>query len=121
MSNVLDLSKDDRKALFVLSAEKMGFDPVIIEKDFWVVFTLNHLFSSGIPTSLVFKGGTSLSKFYNVIKRFSEDVDITIARADLGFDLSYDELIKKSRKARENLLKEMQIQAAKFVSNTIMV
>ena len=61
----MDLNKSDRKALFTLRAEKIGVDPVIIEKDFWVVFTLHHLFSSKIPVGFVFKGGTSLSKCYN--------------------------------------------------------
>jgi predicted nucleotidyltransferase component of viral defense system len=105
MSKVLNLSKNDRKALFVLSAEKMGVDPIIIEKDFWVVFALHHLFSSKIPARLVFKGGTSLSKCHDVIKRFSEDIDITISRADLGFDIGYEALMQKSRKSREIFLK----------------
>jgi len=59
MDHVLALDKKDRKALFILSAEKMKVNPIIIEKDFWVVFTLQYLFISKIPASLVFKGGTS--------------------------------------------------------------
>lgn len=120
MNKVLTLNKEDRKALFILSAEKMGVNPIIIEKDFWVVFTLQHLFAAKIPASLLFKGGTSLSKCYNIIKRFSEDIDITISRADLGFDISYDDLTQKSRKFRENFLKDIQVASSKFISTTVM-
>ena len=59
----------------------------IIEKDFWVCWTLKRLFElqqDGCPT-LVFKGGTSLSKAYGAIRRFSEDIDLSFDRADLGY------------------------------------
>lgn len=116
----MDLNKSDRKASFTLRAEKIGVDPVIIEKDFWVVFTLHHLFSSKIPVGFVFKGGTSLSKCYNLIKRFSEDIDITINRADLGFDIGYEELMKKSRKSRDRFLKDIKVASEAFISTTIL-
>lgn len=120
MNKVLDLTKSDRKALFVLSSEKMGVDPIIIEKDFWVVFVLHHLFTSNMEAGLVFKGGTSLSKGYNVIKRFSEDIDITISRADLGFDIDYEELTQKSHKSRESFLKDIQVASEEFVRAKMM-
>jgi hypothetical protein len=61
-------------------------DAVILEKDFWVCWTLKELFR--LPTigeHLIFKGGTSLSKVFKIIKRFSEDIDVSIDRNFLGF------------------------------------
>ena len=58
---------------------------VIVEKDFWVCWTLQRIFSNQRLPGPLFKGGTSLSKVYNVIERFSEDVDIVLDRHALGF------------------------------------
>ena len=57
----------------------------IVEKDFWVCWTLQRIFSSLTLPGPLFKGGTSLSKVYKVIERFSEDVDIVLDRHALGF------------------------------------
>ena len=57
----------------------------IIEKDFWVCWTLQKIFSNAALPGPLFKGGTSLSKVYKVIERFSEDVDIVLDRHTLGF------------------------------------
>ncbi|GLQ22563.1 hypothetical protein GCM10007853_04370 [Algimonas ampicilliniresistens] len=65
----------------------MGVAPIIVEKDFWVCWTLKRVFSlQDMETGLIFKGGTSLSKAYGVIRRFSEDIDLSLDRRDLGFD-----------------------------------
>jgi hypothetical protein len=71
------LSKDDQIALLETAASDLGRPPDLLEKDIWVVWALNALFDSSLGESLVFKGGTSLSKAYNAIDRFSEDVDVT--------------------------------------------
>ena len=63
---------------------KLG-SALIIEKDFWVCWTLQRIFSSQTLPGPLFKGGTSLSKVYRVIERFSEDVDIVLDRHALGF------------------------------------
>ena len=71
-SNSVQLSE-----LFVLTADKMKLSPAIIEKDFWVCWMLDYLFKRSPWTrQLAFKGGTSLSKAYGLIKRFSEDIDL---------------------------------------------
>jgi hypothetical protein len=58
----------------------------IVEKDFWVCWTLKELFRlPAIGEHLIFKGGTSLSKVFKVIERFSEDIDVSIDRSFLGF------------------------------------
>lgn len=67
---------DQREALLVAVA-RSGRPLHLLEKDVWVVWALHHLFSSRHAQYLVFKGGTSLSKAYGVIRRFSEDVDLT--------------------------------------------
>ena len=71
----------DREALFLKTAELRGLVPTIIEKDFWVCWVLSRLFREEEHDelqNLCFKGGTTLSKIYNVIKRFSEDIDVRI-------------------------------------------
>ncbi len=57
-------------------AEKTGMAPYAVEKDWWVVQTLAIIFEMGIGAHLVFKGGTSLSKAWRLIDRFSEDIDL---------------------------------------------
>ena len=67
-------------------AEDTNIASYAVEKDWWVVQTLAIIFDMGIGKSLVFKGGTSLSKAWDLIKRFSEDVDLTLDRSFLGFE-----------------------------------
>ena len=79
MKQIAKLSKEDRVVLFTRTGEKMNMHPAIVEKDFWVCFMLDHLFHDSIyKDAFVFKGGTSLSKSYHVIDRFSEDIDLIL-------------------------------------------
>ncbi|WP_188758858.1 nucleotidyl transferase AbiEii/AbiGii toxin family protein, partial [Allosediminivita pacifica] len=73
----LSLSSEDRKEALAVSADRSGRPAHLLEKDVWVVWALQTLFRSKLGEHLVFKGGTSLSKAYDVIQRFSEDVDLT--------------------------------------------
>lgn len=76
MKNIALLSNEERQELFQATAFKMRMRPEVIEKDFWVCFMLDHLFHEcEYREAFVFKGGTSLSKAYHVIERFSEDID----------------------------------------------
>lgn len=84
--DVIASSDADRGALFVETAARLGTAVQNVEKDFWVCWTLDALFNgleAGSPR-LLFKGGTSLSKAFNLIPRFSEDIDITVFREDIG-------------------------------------
>jgi hypothetical protein len=84
MDNFLLLKEEDRKVYFEVAADKLGVIPQLIEKDFWVCWMLKTLFSlPGVGSHFTFKGGTSLSKCYGAIKRFSEDVDVSIERTFL--------------------------------------
>ena len=71
------LSVNDRRYGLMVASERCGHEPHLLEKDIWVVQALSILFSAPFANNLVFKGGTSLSKAYDVIRRFSEDIDIT--------------------------------------------
>ena len=73
----LDLPRIDRREVLDLAASASGRPAYLLEKDVWVVWSLEMLFAGPLGASLVFKGGTSLSKAYGAIRRFSEDVDLT--------------------------------------------
>ncbi len=73
----LQLSRDDQREILALARDRSNRPAHLLEKDVWVVWTLNALFSSPLAADLTFKGGTSLSKAYKVIERFSEDIDLT--------------------------------------------
>lgn len=86
MDKVALLSAEKRNELFEESARRRGVLPAIIEKDFWVCWVLKKLFESKkLSKHLVFKGGTSLSKVYGVIDRFSEDIDLVLDWGLLGY------------------------------------
>jgi hypothetical protein len=87
MDKVALLPADDRAALFGETGAGRGVANKIIEKDFWVCWTLKRLFGlqHKDTATLVFKGGTSLSKAFGAIRRFSEDIDLSFDRADLGY------------------------------------
>jgi Domain of unknown function (DUF1814). len=87
MRNIAKISEKDRKALFTNTAAKMGLTDAIVEKDFWVCFVLDYLFHrSKWQHDIAFKGGTSLSKAYRLIERFSEDIDIILDWRILGYE-----------------------------------
>lgn len=73
---------EDFKTAILATAEYFGMRPAFVEKDYWVTIALKNLSTSPSKVSTVFKGGTSLSKAYNCIKRFSEDVDLAIITTD---------------------------------------
>lgn len=87
MDDLARLTDEERNEIITEAASLLGLDPIAVEKDFWVCWALSKAFSlpEGHP-NLLFKGGTSLSKAYRLINRFSEDIDITVSRSDLGFE-----------------------------------
>ena len=86
----LDLETDVRREALEFAASESGRPAYLLEKDIWVVWTLRTLFGAPFAGSLVFKGGTSLSKAYGAIRRFSEDVDLTYDIRDIAADLIGD-------------------------------
>ena len=80
----LELPLSERRLYIEQGANRRNVSPVILEKDFWVCWLLGILFESEFAGSLVFKGGTSLSKVFGVIERFSEDIDLSLSPAFLN-------------------------------------
>lgn len=118
MDDVARSSSADRDELFTLSASARGLPKPIIEKDFWVCWILARLFGlPDPPAGLVFKGGTSLSKIWGLIDRFSEDVDLSIDRADLGFAGQDDPKNIPSKKKRQEQLDALAAACAAAVQN----
>jgi hypothetical protein len=75
--NYFSLSRSDQREALLQAASASGRPAQLLEKDIWVVRSLDILFSSDLGKHLVFKGGTALSKVYRAIERFSEDIDLT--------------------------------------------
>lgn len=79
MKKVTNLSSTEREELFLVTARERALPEAVIEKDFWVCWTLDYLFhDSPWKDRLAFKGGTSLSKCFDLIHRFSEDIDLIL-------------------------------------------
>jgi len=85
MDTVATFPARDRQTLFQETATRRGLSLAVIEKDFWVCWALRRAFAMpGLGEQLIFKGGTSLSKVFGLIERFSEDIDLSIRRDYLG-------------------------------------
>ena len=110
MDSFLALPDVRQRTYYEEGQNLIGLLPTIIEKDFWVCWTLRELFRlPGWEQHLTFKGGTSLSKGWGLISRFSEDIDLVISRDHLGFSsesLSGKQL-KKLKKKWTRLLPAM--------------
>ena len=102
----------DRSDLFNEVGTARGLANAIVEKDFWVCWILKRLFAGETSPGLVFKGGTSLSKVYGVIERFSEDIDMSFDRAALGYSGEKNPVsagsVKKAGKLIEQLVADVQ-------------
>ena len=109
MDQFLRLPRDERNLYFVQTAERLRLSPQIVEKDFWVCWTLQALFAlPGLGETLIFKGGPSLSKVYRIIVRFSEDIDVSIDRASLGFGGQADPEAAVSTKERQRRIDRLR-------------
>lgn len=100
--NWINLSDDDRKTILEQTSVRTGYIVQAVEKDWWVTTVLEALFSLPFANQLSFKGGTSLSKCWGLINRFSEDIDIAIDRDYLGYggnDLSRTQINNRLRRA----------------------
>jgi predicted nucleotidyltransferase component of viral defense system len=109
-TNWLTLTKEKRIEILNQVTEITGLPSVAIEKDWWVTLALNASFSLPYSKNIVFKGGTSLSKGWNLIERFSEDIDLAIDRKFFGFDGD----ISKTQ------IKNLRKQSCEFISTTFL-
>jgi predicted nucleotidyltransferase component of viral defense system len=118
MFDYKNCDKSELEEAFVATAQKMNVSENIIEKDFWVCFILKVLFSlDGLKEHLTFKGGTSLSKIYRLIARFSEDIDISIERKFFGFDGEREPLNATSSKKSKKLIEELSAKCTNYVKD----
>ncbi|PTQ88797.1 nucleotidyl transferase AbiEii/AbiGii toxin family protein [Nitrosomonas ureae] len=119
MESVARLSSDQRRELFTETAGRKGMTPAIVEKDFWVCWTLSRLFAHpNLSRLLMFKGGTSLSKVFNLIERFSEDIDLILDwRVVVGDD---DPLAVRSTTKQEKLNKTIDASAVNYIGGEML-
>jgi nucleotidyltransferase AbiEii toxin of type IV toxin-antitoxin system len=120
MDTFAKLKTADRQPYFEETANRRNSTTTAIEKDFWVCWTLQHLFALKNIPELRFKGGTSLSKVFRLINRFSEDIDISINRAALGFFGDRDPAnIAHSGTKRRALNEELRIAITKEIQSNV--
>jgi hypothetical protein len=114
MSTFATLPPHERELFFRQYQQRRGIDPVIAEKDFWVCWLLGRIFEQPkLGDTCVFKGGTSLSKVFNAIERFSEDIDIGISPSSLGWNESdLDEAPSRTKRAERKTQLEVACAAA---------
>jgi len=118
MINVARFSELDRSELFRNTADKMKLQDAIVEKDFWVCYALDFLFSrSAWREAIIFKGGTSLSKAYNLVRRFSEDIDLILDWRVLEYDLN-EPWMERSNTQQDKFNKEANERAERFLAKT---
>ncbi len=108
MNNYFLLPKEDKQRVLQQASARLGLPPQAIEKDLWVTTTLQIVFTLPFADKIIFKGGTSLSKVWHQIERFSEDIDLAVDRCLFGMegDLTKKQ-IKKLRKASSLFVKDV--------------
>lgn len=92
------------------TAQQKGIKEIYVEKDYWVTLALNRIFTSDIGKEAVFKGGTALSKCYNIIERFSEDIDMVILRNEVETGNQLKTKIKKISNVVAEILPEIEVE-----------
>ncbi|MFN8680280.1 nucleotidyl transferase AbiEii/AbiGii toxin family protein [Paracoccus sp. P2] len=117
----LSLSAKDRRDALGVAADRSGRPAHLLEKDVWVVWAMQTLFGSELGTHLVFKGGTSLSKAYGIIHRFSEDVDLTYDIRAIAPDLvgNDGEALPATRSEEKRWSKVVRQRLPEWVSGTV--
>lgn len=122
-TDFFSLSKTDQRNVIVAISQQKALPPVIIEKDIWLCLVLDSLFQ--LPLAMSFKGGTSLSKVFGLIDRFSEDIDITIdyhnvfPDMDLSKPLNNSALKKLSDQLKAKLRPIVEQQILPHLSTTL--
>lgn len=120
MIEIAKASDTDKRVLFLNTGNKINLKPYIVEKDFWVCYILDYLFNrSKFKKSFVFKGGTSLSKVYHLISRFSEDIDLILDWNIINH--STEELWEERTNSQQSKLIEKVInETSDFLENKLL-
>ena len=120
MRNIAKLTRNEREELFIVTAREVKLPEAMVEKDFWVCWTLDYLFhESQWKGHFAFKGGTSLSKCFNLIDRFSEDIDLILDWQILEC-AKKDPWAERSKNQQAKLNEAMNEETAEFLKNVFM-
>lgn len=120
MNRIANLDRREREELFLVTAHDVKLPEAMTEKDFWVCWTLNYLFhKSPWAKYMAFKGGTSLSKCYGLIERFSEDIDLILDWRVLGYTAS-EPWAERSKTNQDKLNKEMDAKTGDFLQEVFL-
>ena len=118
MYDLVNLPKDELSIIIGKVSEAKNLSPAIIEKDLFVCAILNYLFTKSLwKDNLAFKGGTSLSKAFNLIERFSEDIDLILDWRVIGFETK-EPLENRSNTKQDALNKEFDVKTEEFLKST---
>lgn len=118
MDFVAKLSSIERKDIFSETAAIKGMAPAVVEKDFWVTWTLCKIFSNqNLSSVLNFKGGTTLSKIYGLIERFSEDIDLILNWEVLTKEDPHE---NRSKKKQRKLIEEIREAGRAYIADILL-
>ncbi|KAB0669034.1 nucleotidyl transferase AbiEii/AbiGii toxin family protein [Oryzomonas sagensis] len=118
MDKVANLSAKQRSDLFSETAARRDMTPAIVEKDFWVTWTLDKLFAhTDLSRILMFKGGTSLSKVFSLIDRFSEDIDLILDWTTLTGE---DPKAARSKSKQQKLNKDIDERGQAYIATELL-
>jgi predicted nucleotidyltransferase component of viral defense system len=118
MDKIIAASTKERRKVFEQAGSLLGFSPAIVEKDFWVTWVLGQLFESkNLKHKLLFKGGTSLSKVFNLIQRFSEDIDLIL---DWNEVVTVDPRLERSKTKQDHINKQIPLQAQGYIKQVLL-
>jgi hypothetical protein len=122
MDKIANIEADQRRELFQETGARKGIHSAIVEKDFWVCWVLKHIFEDpGLRSHVIFKGGTSLSKVFGLIERFSEDIDLILDWSLLGYGPGQQDPFPDdmSNTKRDHFNKRFNEVAAAYIRETL--
>src|SRR5947207_675532 len=121
MDDFVKLNPEERRIFFEGTATPRNIQAQVVEKDFWVCWTLKELFQLPvIGEHLIFKGGTSLSKVFKVIERFSEDIDVSIDRGFLGFGGTNEPEAGASNKEKQRRIEALKVASQQKIATELL-
>ena len=118
-ANFLELDADSKRDLINEIYPELGIPAEAIEKDIWICYVLDILFSIPGCPSMVFRGGTSLSKAFNAIERFSEDIDITISHEEILPETETSQFLAMGGNKRKETLKTLSEKIVAMLQNKL--
>ena len=120
MYDLVNLPKNELAIIIGKTSEAKNLSPAIIEKDLLVCIILDYLFTkSPWKDNLAFKGGTSLSKAFNLTERFSEDIDLILDWRVIGYETK-EPLAERSNTKQDKINKEFDVKTEEFLKSTFM-